>query len=172
MSNFEKKTCYHCNHEVPNRSHSRGRETASAGPGSTRFHRNFQMPWRHKLARLSCGISGEGRSFCDFVGVLSELFKCFISRSAMHGQWKNEPIRNTFITKTPRSCNGPAVRIEGKKPKGKLWLETKTKTKRKKIYTTTAKNIHRTTSPTSTSSLDFSKTLPLRSVHVVLQQHN
>ena len=137
---WKKKTCYHCNHEVPSRSHSRGRETASARPGSTRFHRNFQMPWRHKLARLSCGISGEGRSFCDFVGVLSELFKCFISRSAMHGQWKNEPIRNTFITKTPRSCNGPAVRIEGKKPKGKLWLETKTKTNEKNIYNNSKKH--------------------------------
>ena len=34
-----------------------------------------------------------------------------------------------FIAITSRSCNGPAVRIKLSKPRGKIWLKTKTKTK-------------------------------------------
>ena len=59
----------------------------------------LRRPQRHKLgagirefARLLCGISVDGRSFCDFIWVLSELSKCFVSWKTMHARWKNEPV--------------------------------------------------------------------------------
>ena len=52
-----------------------------------------------KLARLSCGISGDGRSFYDFIWVLSQLFKGSITRYTMHAQWKNELISFTAISR-------------------------------------------------------------------------
>ena len=59
------------------------------------FHRNSQMCYFRtisatvvstsqtrartcKFSLLSCGISGDRRSFCDFIRALSELSKCFI----------------------------------------------------------------------------------------------
>jgi len=41
-------------------------------------------------------------------------------------------IRNTFIAKTLRGCNGPAVRIKGNKRWGKNMIKNKTTKKKKK----------------------------------------
>ena len=104
--------CVHTQWIVCTRSHNRSRRSQARGPrGSIEIAKCdiFRTYWAtstsqtragsRKFARLSCGISGDGRSFCDFIWVLSWLSKGLITRSTMHAQWKNELILFTAISR-------------------------------------------------------------------------
>ena len=93
---------------------------------------NSRVP--REFARLSCGFRETGDRFAT-------LFECsldfpsasYLDRQCMHSgrmsQCYINIIRNKYIAKNSRGLNDPAVRIKENKPRGKIWLITKTKKK-------------------------------------------